>query len=179
PELERLVDHDEQQLVVGHGLRDRGLEGQELGDAQVLPVGEIAALAFGLTRSRVADGASRAALFARSLPPGWCEPHRSANRNPIHSPRVISSGSARTPYRWKCRQRLLTSLARSADALGLERGSTACRRSMIVARPAHHRTLNGERSAWIRLRRRAVSTFHINRSKVARASDGVSSTLCN
>src|SRR5207302_4229604 len=165
--------------VVGHRLRDGGLEREQLRDAEVLPVGEIAALAFGFAGLMLAHGGLRMLPYFQSLPRAQDQPHRSANRNPIQRPRVIPSGSACTPYRWKWRQMLATSLDRSAEALGLERGSTACGRSMIVARPSHHRTLNGERSAWIRFRRRAISTFHINRSNVARASDGVSSTRCN
>src|SRR5439155_25999960 len=58
PELERLMDHDEQQLVVGGGAGYGRLKGQHLGDAQVLTVGKLPGLA----------GSARG-LFAHTAPP--------------------------------------------------------------------------------------------------------------
>ncbi len=40
PELVRLVDHDEQELVVDGGIREELLERQELGELEVTAVGE-------------------------------------------------------------------------------------------------------------------------------------------
>jgi len=49
------VHHDEQVLVVGGRVGDGGLEGEQLRDAQIPPVGELAALSFGLAGPVFAD----------------------------------------------------------------------------------------------------------------------------
>jgi hypothetical protein len=54
------MDHDEQQLVVGQGLGQGPLKGEQLGDAQILPVGDVAILpsrSFLAFVALVADGA--------------------------------------------------------------------------------------------------------------------------
>jgi hypothetical protein len=75
PELVRLVDDDEEQLVVSRGVGQRGLEVEQLGDAEVRAVGKPASLQPepGLADLVIGDSGTSCRIGRReeSLPPGW------------------------------------------------------------------------------------------------------------